>query len=260
MSATRQQRRAEARALKKTAKLIGSMTQEQHDALGAKYCSDPNTPPHEIAKRLAREYLASEVRDKLKADHADGVLDVPPHLAHITPPGATLFGFIDSIDDNNVITLLEALVEGDLIIDDGGTHQWFRKKLDDYRESESKMEAGAYEMEALATTIGLTQAMDHFDILLDTVAEGDVPNSFGVLANEAARAILSPDGWAALLPEKVEGFGEGWMQTRLTANGDVTPPPTLQSVAQTIANATSLRVGIMKRYGNVDAVLPAEQH
>jgi hypothetical protein len=248
------------RSFKKAAQMFDNFTPEQCDAFHAKYCGNDDIPPHEISKRIAREMLASEVREKIKADLPDKVLEVTPGMEDIIPPGATLYGFTDSINDDHVITLLEAMVEGDVVIDDAATHQWFRNKLSEYRDLEIKMDAEAFEMEALATTIGLAQATNggSFDVLVDTV--NDEPDAVGILANEAAQAIFptSPDDWRDLFPEKVDGFGEGWKQTRVTFNGEgPSPKKLLRHVAEAIANGSSLRVGIIKRFGIVDPVVPS---
>lgn len=231
------------RAMKETAKIFAGMTQEDLDAMIAKYGTD--IAPHEMSKRIATEMLAWEVRKKLKVDNAEHDLGFPADM-------------IEAIDEHMVVELLEGLVEGDRVIDDAATHQWFRNKLDNYRDLCIEFDGQAEEMEALATAIGLGAAMSgDFDVLIDTLPNSG-PGDVGILANEAARAefaeYITPDQWFDPFPEKIN-FGEGWKQTCFTFEGPEGPPQNPQRhFAEVIANNTSLRVGVLKKYGNVDPI------
>jgi hypothetical protein len=229
------------RAIKEAAKFLKGWTQQDLDALATKYGKD--IAPHEVSKRIATEMLAFDVRKKLAADNADHDLGFPAEV-------------IASINEHTVVEILEGLVEGDNVIDDAATHQWFRNKLDKYRDLCIDFDNKAKEMEVFATVIGLRQALSgDFDVLIDTVPDAK-PGTVGVIANEAARAALSgcvqPDHWSDLppLPE-----WSAWKQTFVTFDGSEGPPKNpIKFFADTIANNSSLRVGIVRKYGSVDPV------
>jgi reverse gyrase len=104
------------RAAGRAAKLLLSLTPEENAAL-SKATAGMNAV--EVADMLMRRYVASEVREKLVADN----------MADIAA----------KVDEHNVIENLEALVEGDEVIDDAATHKWFRDKLDWFREGTGRV-------------------------------------------------------------------------------------------------------------------------
>jgi hypothetical protein len=164
---------------------------------------------------------------------------------------------IENINEHTVVEILEQMVEGDEVIDDAATHQWFRNALDKYRDNCIKFDAQAEEMAAFATAIGLGTACEEYDILFDGV-DGGGPGDVGVLANAEGRRVFSetlpPDQWRDLLPEKMEPFAD-WKQSSLTLSGPNGPPKSpVKFMAETVAKTCSLRVGIVKKFGNVDPV------
>lgn len=94
-------------------------------AVLAEFGIDPDISPVELATRLLAGRLALEVRKKLKADQADGC-DFPDEV-------------IEGVNEHNVVEMVEAMVEGDEVLDDAATHRWFRNILDTYRTACAKL-------------------------------------------------------------------------------------------------------------------------
>ena len=108
------QSRKLARSLKQSIKFTQSLPAEVQERMEAE---GRELGPKELAKKLARKYLASEVSEKIMHDLPD--------------MRATYQG---DVPEDMIVELLEQLVEGDLVLDDASVHQWFKKKLDDYRD------------------------------------------------------------------------------------------------------------------------------
>ena len=75
----------------------------------------------EVAKFLARELLAEQVRNKIEADLGED--DDPNYVV-----------------GDNVVEILEELVEGDVVLDDAAEHRWFLNKLTQHRDLEMKLD------------------------------------------------------------------------------------------------------------------------
>jgi hypothetical protein len=154
------------RSLKKAGKVLEQITQEQTDALVEKYGTE--TPPHEISKRIAREMLASEMREKMLANGIASASELQM-----------------AINDETIVEILEQLVEGDVVIDDAATHQWFRGKLAAYHDFQIQVDEDAEKLAALGTYIEMVKSLPNFDV----VFEGGRPDGVvAVIANETGRA------------------------------------------------------------------------
>lgn len=227
------------RAVEKAVQLFARCTQKDYDGFVRRGIS-----PHELAKHIAAEKLAADVREKLAADSV--LCDLRFSIE-----------MIEAIDEHMVVEFLEGLVEGDEVIDDAATHQWFREKLNSYRGVCVEFDAFAKEIGDSATAIGLSMACEQYDILFDGVVGGR-PGDVGVFANTEGRCIFSemlpPDQWRDLLPEKIGPFAD-WKQSSFELGGPNGPPKNpIKFIAETIAKNSSLRVGIVKEFGHVDPV------
>jgi hypothetical protein len=227
------------RAVEKAVQLFARYTPKDYDGFVGREIS-----PHELAKHIAAEKLAADVREKLTADSA--LCDLRFSIE-----------MIEAIDEHVVVEVLEYLVEGDDVIDDAATHQWFRKALDKHRDLCIEFDAFAKEIGDFATAIGLGMACEQYDILFDGVVGGR-PGDVGVFANREGRRIFSemlpPDQWRDLLPEKIGPFAD-WKQSTFELGGPNGPPTNpIKFIAETIAKNSSLRVGIVKEFGHVDPV------
>lgn len=243
-----------AKSYKAAVKLIDSLSPEAVERFNKDMAG---LGPVEIAKKIARKMLASEVGDKIKADLDDHPIELPAELSG-GYNGHTLYGFADSIPENCVVELLEAMVEGDVVIDDGATHQWFRNKLDEYRDACIEMDKNAEETDALATMLNYTQALAEYDIILDTVHGGE-RGECAFLANEAGRDFVSDlvadDLWTSL-PEGIPG-SEQWRSAQVVPVDKETFPGR-RKLAGLLAEHSSLRVGITGKFGKVEPAMAAE--
>ena len=239
--------------IKQSVKFIKSLGEEGQKNL-AQFSEDHGNPsPTELAKLMIAEYLASEVRDYMKANLPNEPLGSDPKFRKLFPDAPLdlmTHDIADTICAENVEEILEGMVEGDGVIDDAAVHQWHRKNLDDYRDACIKLDEGAEETNALATYLNYMQAFDTYDIILDTV-DDDGPSEISVLANEAGRGVIpasvSADHWMDL-PE--EDF-PGWKAISL-----VPPMPiSRHKLAGMFAEAApSLHIGIVGKFGLVEPV------
>jgi hypothetical protein len=211
--------KADAKILKRTIKIIGDVGPEAISRFTAEIETKfgKGADPIEAAKYIARKMLASEVLDKMVADGLD-----------ITGPGvraglvrnfdkfkaeageANAIEYMKQSDDelsssfcnaDNVVEMLEDMVEGDLVIDNGATHQWFKKKLDDYRDFEIKIDTD--EARDKSKMFALVAAVHNYDAIV--ASRTDNPLSVGVLVNPKARLAFGdlkyitvpsfPDDW-----------------------------------------------------------------
>ena len=142
------------RAVEKAVQLVARYTPKDYDGFVRREIS-----PHELAKHIAAEKLAADVREKLAADNA--LHDVRASIE-----------MIEAIDEHVVVEFLEHLVEGDDVIDDAATHQWFRKALDKHRDLCIEFDAFAEEIGDFVAAIGLGMACEQYDILFEGVVGG----------------------------------------------------------------------------------------
>lgn len=157
-----------ARSLKQSIKFTQSLPAEVQERMEAE---GRELGPKELAKKLARKYLASEVSEKIMHDLPD--------------MRATYQG---DVPEDMIVELLEQLVEGDLVIDNASVHQWFKKKLDDYRDFCIKIDEDQT-VEAIQAGFFLA-SLDHFDILIQR-EHGVSPTHAILTANAKARDLLA---------------------------------------------------------------------
>jgi hypothetical protein len=108
------------KAIKRAEKLVGSLSPQELANLKAQ-CVGRTAP--QVAVSLMRQMFAHMVREKMIKDD----VGIPADM-------------IEAITEHTVEDILSGMVEGDLILDDGPTHQAFRQMLDDLREKVSKIE------------------------------------------------------------------------------------------------------------------------
>ena len=108
------------KAVKRAERLFNSLTPEEVEDM--KRRSIGKTPNQRIVETL-REMAASVVREKMIEDNIGISADM-----------------IRAVTADTVEDILSQMVEGDIIIDDAGTHQAFRKILDGLREAVGEIE------------------------------------------------------------------------------------------------------------------------
>lgn len=249
-------RRKMLKSFRESTRLLSSLSPEQRANMEARF---GGKSPSEVMKQITRAMLADEVRHfrentrnepldaAAKAEiFAEGALEIPSDIRVMSHDVA------DLIDEDNVIEMLEMVIEGDEVIDDAATHQWLRKKLEEYRASCEKIDANAAEIEAFTTTVSILHAFDHYDILIDPTA-GDA-DAVGIMANALGRSMLPADGedWQQILPD--ESLTKGFLVT-VAKSTDARPSKDLaQQIAKAIADNTTLRVAMIKPYGEIEPI------
>jgi hypothetical protein len=119
------------KAANKNIKEVGKLI----DGLGPKRIAEIETTINE-AGLTAQEYAEGLIRGMIAEDvktYTAKHFGTNPDA--VTPDGFTRQDFLDGINGQTIEDLLEALVEGDLILDDADVHAFHRRKLDELRAS-----------------------------------------------------------------------------------------------------------------------------
>jgi len=237
------------KAMLKAVELTKDWTDEQTRAVNAQF---EGMHPCEVAKHFLRLMLADEVCEKIKTDLPNEPVEVPSEFEGGLPAGFKVHAFADIIDGDNVVEMIEGMVEGDAVLDDATVHQWFRKKLDNYRDQCIDFDNRRDELEALSTIQGLAMGFVRFDVLVDsTCALGEIQ----ILVNDVALAkFVRSEPFADAEWFDVEGVPD-WRFTNLVGPKDPSVPKRL---ATGLAKATGLRCAVIKKYGILEAITEEE--
>jgi hypothetical protein len=213
--------------------------------------------PVELDRGITRKMLAFEVREKfaerftsegyagLRADFARE-FDAPEILKFTD---AQTLGFVDG---ENVMEMLEHIVNGDAIIDDGASAQWFRDLYNKQLDHEIEIDASPDETRAKIAVLNLGAAINQHDVLVGTGGKDD---GLVVLANEGAREIMGSVEWGEAL-----GFPDYWQAFTLVSDeGKKTTDADAQAMAEQFAKEfDELCVGyFIGNYGNCKTVQAA---
>lgn len=236
-------------------------------------------PPREISKWMLRVQLAGEVREFMKANLPNEVMNKGSEdeaVAHIIEAASaqgerldpeqvrkdyremaklTTHEFTDTITDENVVEILELCVNGDLVIDDARIHQWHRKKLDEYKDACINIDGPeSDQVEAFGTAVLLFRALKEYDVLFEP--QKGTKLDFNILANAAGRELFEGivDEWHKILPTDDENLTNGFLFASIYGSAAKPHGDYIRYVATEVANTTTLRVGIIKPYGDVEPI------
>lgn len=250
-------RRSLGGSMKQAAKLIEGMSPEAHKRMAAEA---RELGPRELAKTIARRVLVAEVGEHARENLKPVLIrDAFPEISADLPKDATIQDLWSHIPEDEIIEVIEHMVEGDLVLDDAATHQWFKKKLDDYRDFCIRIDAPGSEVDQIQAGMFLA-SLDHFDLLIQRDA-GVSPTHAILTANTKARDLLAAlelsdniewntDGLPAGLVEKfLKDFQNGGIV--LTTPTEPSWDPLLK-FAQLLGQHGGLKVAFIDKWGGVE--------
>ena len=243
-----------ARSLKQADRLLSSLPDETRKNIEK---DAAELGPREFAKKVARQYLAHQVGEHAKKNLQPVLLrdvfsaaDIPADM----PKDATIQDMWANVPEDMIVEVIEQMVEGDFVLDDAETHQWFRKKLDDYRDFCIKIDEDPT-TDILQAGFFL-RALDYYDCLIQR-DHGVSPTHGALVANAKTRAALSGNGFADIewnadglpIPDDLrKDFQVGGIVITVPSQPSWDP---ILKFAQLLVQVGNLRVAFIDKWGGV---------